>query len=87
MANIQLGDFAVNEIRESMKGLCGKPAKAEALRLAKIHGVSWQHIYKKTEDIRPKNKTRADKGKSKWELKEGEDVWAAFELLTVDKYN
>ncbi len=86
MANIQLGEFAVNEIRKSMENLSGKAAKTQALILAERHRVSWQHIYKKTKDLRPEHKIRSDKGKRTFELIEGTDVWKAFEFVTVDKY-
>lgn len=87
MSNRLLGNDAILEIRESMKGLKGKDAKAMAERLAIQHGVTWSHIYKLTEDLRPKNKTRADKGKRTFELVEGTDIWYAAQLVIADKFD
>lgn len=87
MSNQLLGNFATQEIRESMRGLVGKPAKAMAVRLAERHGVVWQHIYKMTKDLRPERKKRADAGKSVWKLEEGTDLWKAVEFVIVDNYD
>lgn len=86
MAKRVIGMIAKQEIREAMRGLSGKPAKAEAARLADLFGVNWQHIYKMTGDLRKGiRKPRADKGKRTYELVEGTDVWNAAQLVIVDK--
>lgn len=85
MSNNRLGEIAIQEIRESMRGLTGKPAKQQAVRMAELHGVGWQRIYSLTEDLRPKRKPRADKGKRTYEIVEGTDVWKAAELVINDK--
>lgn len=85
MANITLGKQAFAEIRLSMRGLRGSVAKQTAVRLAELHKVSWQHIYKITDDLRPKNKTRSDKGKRTFQLIEGTDLWIAAQLVISDK--
>lgn len=82
--NRKLGNDAVRTIREAMRGLTGSPAKQQAVRLASIHEVKWQRIYEITEDLRPKRKTRADKGKRSFELIEGTDLWTAAQLVIVD---
>jgi len=82
--NRKLGNDAVKTIREAMRGLTGSPAKQQAVRLAEIHDVNWQRIYEITEDLRPKRKTRADKGKRSFELVEGTDIWVAAQLVIVD---
>lgn len=86
MANRVIGDIAKQEIREAMRGLSGTAAKTEAARLADLHNVKWQHIYRMTEDLRKGvRKPRADKGKRIYELVEGTDVWTAAQLVIVDK--
>lgn len=81
MSNKTLGNDAIREIEASMRGLKGTPAKEMALRLADRFGVTWTHIYKRTQHLRPQNKTRADKGKRTFELIEGTDVWRAASLV------
>lgn len=81
MANITLGKTALQEIETAMTGLKGTPAKQMADYLADKHGVTYQHIYKKTEHLRPKNKTRSDKGKRKFEMSPGTDTWEAVKLV------
>lgn len=83
--NRVLGNSAIVEIRESMRGLTGTPAKQMAVRMAGAHGVNWQHVYKVTTDLRPKRKTRSDKGKRSFELIEGTDVWKASQFVIADK--
>lgn len=85
MSRIILGKTATQEIFDAMRDQRGTPAKQTAVRLAEKHGVSWQHIYKITEHLRPKNKPRADKGKRKYELKEGTDIWVAASLVVGGK--
>lgn len=83
--NKVLGKSAIQEIRESMRSLSGKPAKQTAVRMADLHGVKWQHVYKVTEDLRPKRKPRSDKGKRTFEIIEGSDVWKAMQYVVSDK--
>ena len=85
MSNRLLGNDAIKEIRESMRGLSGTPAKQQAVRSAELHKVSSQRIYKITEDVRPASKTRSDKGKRKFELVPGTDVWEAAKLVLGGK--
>jgi Integrase core domain. len=85
MSNKLLGNDAIEEIRASMKNLRGSDAKQMAVRLAELYGVTWQHIYKITKDLRPAQKTRSDKGRRTWKLEEGTDVWKAAQLVIVDK--
>ena len=88
MANKKLSDLSIREIRSAMDGLTGKDAKKEAERLAELHTCSWQHIYELTKDLRAgSRKPRADKGKRKWKLVEGTDVWIAAQYVVVDKYD
>ncbi len=84
MARRVIGDIAKQEIREAMRGLSGNAAKAEAVRLADLHNVNLQHIYKITADLRRGiRKPRADKGRRTFELVEGTDVWAAAQLVVA----
>ena len=85
MANKTLGEIAKQEIRESMRGLAGTPAKQMAVRMAELHNVTWQRIYEVTRDLRPERKRRADAGKRTFELIEGTDSWTAAQLVIVDK--
>lgn len=62
--NRKLGKHAVQEIEDSIRCCTNsKQISAEAERLANLNGVSKSRIYEMTTDIRPKRKTRADKGK------------------------
>ena len=62
--NKKLGNLAIEEIRESIRRCANsKQISAEAARLAALNGVSKSRIYELTDDIRPKRKTRADKGR------------------------
>lgn len=81
MSNKTLGNDAIREIEASMRGLKGTPAKQMAIRLADRFGVTWTHVYKRTKHLRPKNKTRSDKGKRVWKLEPGTDVWRAASLV------
>jgi transposase InsO family protein len=83
--NKVLGDIAMEEIRNSMRGLSGKDAKAMAVRMGDLHHVNWQHIYKITQDLRPQRKRRADAGRRTYEPTEGTDLWSAMQLVIVDK--
>jgi transposase InsO family protein len=68
-----------------MRGLSGKAAKSMAVRLAALHHIGEQRIYKLTEDLRPSRAKRSDKGKRAFEIVEGTDVWTAAQLVIVDK--
>ena len=83
MANIRLGDTAVQEIRTKMAGLVGPAAKAEAGRLAQRFGVGIQRVYKITEDLRPRRRVRADKGRRQFEIKPGTDTFEAAQLVVA----
>lgn len=75
----------MREIRQNMDGLSGADAKKEAVHLAKLHDCSVPHIYKVTQDLRKHSRNiRKDKGKRKWELTEGTDIWTAVELVIAD---
>ena len=68
-----LGDHAQKEIKESIKRCRNsKEISAEADRLAKHFGVSKSAIYEMTTDIRPKRKTRSDKGNRKVDIRKDE---------------
>ncbi len=81
--NKKLGKNAVAEICEAMKGKTGTLAKQEAVRQANRYDVSWQRIYEITAHLRPSRKQRSDMGKTKWEVKEGTDLWRVFQLVIV----
>ena len=83
--NRKLGKNAKLEICEAMKGLQGTPCKLEAERLAKTYGVGIQRIYEITKKLRPTQKERSDKGKTKWELVEGTHLWLATQLVIGGK--
>lgn len=80
-----LGLDSMKEVRESMRALTGKPAKAMAVRLGESHNVSWQYVYKVTEDLRPKRKKRSDRGKRKFEMIPDSDLWKAAALVVGGK--
>lgn len=83
--NQLLGNSAIEEIRGSMRGLTGKPAKQMAARQAQLHNITLAHVYRMTKDLRPERKKRADSGKRTYKLVEGTDVWKAAQLVIVDK--
>ncbi len=84
--NKKLGSIATAEIENAMTGLVGAAAKAEAERLAGIHPVSVNYIYRMTEHLRPKTrKKRSDAGRRTFDLVPGTDVWYAAQLVIVDK--
>jgi hypothetical protein len=83
--NQLLGNSAIEQIRGSMRDLVGKPAKQMAARMAADHKITIAHVYRLTEDLRPKRKPRSDKGKRTFKLVEGTDVWKAAQLVIVDK--
>lgn len=83
MANSTLGDLAKQEIRETLHGLSGSRAKAEAERLAAHFGVSASRIYEVTRDLRPARKRRADCGKRRADLLEHDGLRFAAELVVI----
>jgi hypothetical protein len=83
--NQLLGKSAIEEIRGSMRDLVGKESKQMAARMAADHKITLAHVYRMTEDLRPKRKPRSDKGKRTFKLVEGTDVWKAAQLVIVDK--
>jgi transposase InsO family protein len=86
IATRKLGKFASQEIENRMRGLSGKPAAAEAQRLANLHNVSIQEIYRRTKDFRTSTrKPRADRGKRAFELDPKSDLWKTIEFILVDK--
>lgn len=62
VANHVIGDIAFYEIREAMYGLRGPAAKRTAESLAKHYGISASRVYDITRDLRPRRKSRSDKG-------------------------
>lgn len=81
-----LGSTAREEIRNAMSGLSGTAAKREAARLAANHGISWQHVYGMTRDVRAgERKQRSDAGKRTFVLEPGTDLYYAMQLVVVDK--
>lgn len=84
MANHTLGELAKQEIRETLSGLSGARAKAEAERLAKHFGVSVSRVYEVTRDLRPARKRRADCGKRRADLLEHDGLRFAAELVVVN---
>lgn len=80
--NKKLGALAIKEIRDSIERCTNsKQISAEAERLAKLNGVSKSRIYELTEDLRPKRKTRADKGRRVARLMESEGLKFAASLV------
>lgn len=73
--NKKLGDLAVAEIKEAI-GRCTNRSQIsdEAARLAAHFKVSKDRIYAITKDLRPKQKSRADKGKRVAKLLECEGL-------------
>lgn len=60
----KLGTHATGEIRDSIARCANsRQISAEADRLASLYGVTRSRIYEMTRDLRPKRKTRSDKGK------------------------
>lgn len=88
--NKKLGSTAEEEIRKAMTGLVGAPAKAEATRLAEIHGVSIATIYDKSKGVRhtegKARKKRSDAGSRTFDINDKtSDLWYAVQLVVVDK--
>lgn len=83
MTNNVLDEIAREEIRAAMTGLRNKQASTEAARLAMTYRVSINTIYNATNDLRPKRKTRKDKGKRVASLTEDEGLRHCAELVTA----
>jgi hypothetical protein len=62
--NQLLGNSAIEEIRGSMRGLTGKPAKTMAARLAADHKITLAHIYRLTKDLRPNVRKQRRQGQT-----------------------
>ncbi|MBK8810675.1 MAG: hypothetical protein IPN69_08075 [Acidobacteria bacterium] len=82
----KLGTHATEEIRESIRR-CVNPQQisTEADRLASLYGVTKSRIYDLTKDLRPKRKTRSDKGKRSADLLVDEGLKFAASILV--QYN
>jgi hypothetical protein len=85
MTNQVLGQLAIEEIREAMRGLRGPVAKYEAERIAAFYDISVSRIYDITRDLRPRRKRRADTGKRAAGLLESEGLRFAAELVALKK--
>ena len=71
----KLGKHATDEIRDAI-GRCtnSRQISAEVERLAEFNQISKSRIYEITKDIRPKRKSRSDKGKRVADLMEHEGL-------------
>lgn len=88
MSNRVLGNYALTEIREAIQRCnSAKEISAEAERLASHFGVSKSRIYDITTDVRPKRKTRADKGKRIAELMQHEGLKYAASVVVEHDIN
>lgn len=85
MANQKLSEADTEEIRESMAGLSKRISTVVAKDLAVRYGVSEKRIYAITADIRPKRKTRTDKGKHQHDLLSDPILARATELVFIEK--
>lgn len=82
MPNSTLGNTSIQEIRSAMEGLRGAQARYQAERLAQFHGCSVSRIYEITEDLRPRRKERADKGRRTADLDHPVLRFAAERVVT-----
>ncbi len=80
-----LGEIAMQEISAALAGLSGARARAEAQDLAARYNISVSRIYDVTRHLRPKRKTRADKGKRRADLLQHEGLKFAAERVVVNK--
>jgi hypothetical protein len=85
MTNQVLGQLAIEEIREAMRGLCGPVAKYEAEHIAAFYNISISRVYDITRDLRPRRKRRADEGNRAADLLENEGLRFAAELVALKK--
>lgn len=75
MTRMVLGEHARSEIRDAIKRCrTSKEIAAEVGRLSSHFGVSRQRIYEVTEDLRPRRKTRSDRGRRLVDLKTDADL-------------
>ncbi|MBD0370291.1 MAG: hypothetical protein ICV60_05610 [Pyrinomonadaceae bacterium] len=81
MPKITVGHLTRQEIIDSMRGLKGAPAKAEAQALATRFGISLSRVYEISREVRPRRDERADKGKRRADLLEHPGTRLAAELV------
>lgn len=75
----------MQEISAALAGLSGARARAVAKTLAARYNVSVSRIYHVSRAVRPKRKTRADKGKRNADLLKDEGLKFAAERVVVNK--
>ena len=82
--NVKLGNLAKQEIRDAI-GRCTNrnQISAEADRLAALYQISKDRIYTITKDLRPKQKSRADKGKRIADMMQDEGLRFAASLVVT----
>lgn len=85
MAKIILGETALREIKDVMRGLCGAKAGAEAKRLAAFYSISRSRIYELSDDVRPSRSARCDKKCHVERLFADDNLIRAAELVAVEK--
>jgi len=85
MPKFTLGSVAIQEIRSALDGLKGPQAKLEAGRLAEFYGCSVSQIYAVSKDLRPKRKTRTDKGRRRADLLEHPALMYATEKVVTKR--
>lgn len=83
MPENKLDSLAIHEIRSAVAGLKGKVLSATAKNLSVRFNVSVQTIYRVTEDVRARRKTRADKGKRHASLTEHSGLALAAEVVAT----
>ena len=83
MPNYTLGNLAIQEIIDAMRGLKGKQAKAEATRLAQRFGCSYSRVCELSRAVRPRRKPRADKGRRKADALGHDGLRLATELVVT----
>src|ERR1043165_374903 len=81
MSQRVLDEFARHEIRDGIVGLRGAEARARIAEYAARFGVSKGYLYAMTSDLRPRRKTRTDKGQRLEELKNDPHVRLAMEQV------
>jgi hypothetical protein len=83
MPNNILGKLATQEIIDTMRGLKGPQAKAEAQALAKRFGCSYSRICELTRAVRPSRSPRSDKGRRKADALQHDGLRFATELVVT----
>ena len=73
----------MQEISAALAGLSGARAKAETKRLAERYGVSESRVYEVSRSVRPKRKSRADKGTRRADLLQHDGLRFATELRAL----